>query len=198
MSTYNNSCTFNNCAGSSCDIACSASIPFHADPTDDGTYDGEEWLAFMEVSDVVGGYDFDSASGVELLTLRALAVDSLINYGALLADSDTESYNATTSIVNLGNVPINVDIEGTDLSDGNSSTIPADLQKVATTTFTYSACVVCQQLSSSSPVTLNVNLSKPVAINPPVETDVFWGIAVPFSASNVAHTGVNIFTPIGI
>lgn len=197
-STENGMCTFTNCSGSSCDLSCTVDIFFHADPTDADTYEGEEWLAFAEAEDFSGGYDFASAPGVELNTLRALAVDSIINYGALAADSDTGSFNPTTTVTNLGNVPINIDIEGNDLTDGASSQITADNQKVATSTFTYSACVSCQQLSTSTPVTLGINLSKPNVTTPPVETEVYWGIAVPFTASNAAHTGTNIFTAIGV
>ena len=197
-STENGMCAFTNCAGNSCDLSCTVDVFFHADPTDADTYEGEEWLAFAEVEDFSNGYDFASAPGVELNTLRALSVDSLINYGSLAADSDTGSFNPTTTVTNLGNVPINIDIEGNDLTDGASSQITADNQKVATSTFTYSACVSCQQLSTSTPVTLGINLSKPSTVSPPVETEVYWGIAVPFTASNAAHTGTNIFTPIGV
>ncbi len=196
--TENDQCTLTSCAGNSCTLSCEVDIFFHADATDDDPYLGENWLAYAEAEDFGGGYDFASAIGVELNTLRALTVDSIINYGALSNNSDTGSFNPTTTITNLGNTPINVDVEGTDLSDGQSSSISASQQKVATTTFNYSACVGCQQLSSSSAVTLGINLSKPSVQNPPVETDVYWGIAVPFTASNAAHTGTNIFTAIGV
>ncbi|MDQ5951114.1 MAG: MotA/TolQ/ExbB proton channel, partial [Patescibacteria group bacterium] len=196
LTTENNKCNFTNCSGNSCELICQAEIPFHADPTDYGTYEGQEWLAYAEVEDTGDGYDFASAPGVELFALRALQVDSLINYGSLEADSNTGANNASTTITNLGNVAINVDIEGTDLSDGGASSIPAEQQKVSTSTFTYSACVSCVQLSSSSAVTLDINLSKPSVVNPPVETDVFWGIAIPFGINSVPHTGTNIFTPI--
>ncbi len=198
LSTENNSCSFTNCSGSSCTLSCVADMYFHADATDADTYEGQEWLAYMEAEDQADGYDFASAPGVELLTMRALAVDNSINYGALLVNSDTGSFNPTSTITNIGNTPINVDVTGTDLSDGLSSSIPASEQKVASSTFTYTACASCLQLSSTTPVVLGLNLSKPSVENPPVETEVFWGIAVPFTASNSAHSGANIFTAIGI
>ncbi len=197
LSTENNQCNFVNCSGDSCTLSCEADIYFHADPTDASTYEGEEWLAYVEVEDASGGYDFGSAPGVELITLRALQVDSLINYGSLEPDSDTESYNASTTVTNLGNAPINVDVEATDLTDGGTSIIPAEQQKMATSTFTYSACVTCYQLSSTTPVTLGINLSKPSTIAPPVEGEVYWGIAVPFGINSAPHSGQNIFTAIG-
>lgn len=198
LNTASSSCSFTNCSGNSCTLSCLANIQFHADATDADTYEGQEWLAYMEAEDQSTGYDFASAPGIELLTMRALSVDSLISYGSLTVDSNTGSYNPTTTVTNLGNTPINVDVEATDLSDGASSYIPANQQKVATSTFTYTACVSCFALSSSSPVTLGLNLTKPSVETPPVETDVYWGIAVPFTASNAAHTGVNLFTAIGL
>ena len=191
-------CEYTNCSGNSCDLSCAVDIYFHADSTDAGDYEGQEWLAYMEVEDLAAGYDFTSASGIELLTLRALDVDSLINYGSLTPDSDTGSFNPSTTITNQGNAPINVDVEGTDMTDGGDSYIPSSQQKVATSTFTYNACVTCQQISSTTPVTLDLNLSKPATSTPPVETDVYWGIAIPFTVSNTAYTGVNIFTAVGI
>lgn len=196
--TENGKCNLTLCDATSCTLSCTVDVFFHADPTDAAPYEGQEWLAYAEVEDLANGYDFASAPGVELITLRAMAVDSVINYGALEADSNTGSFNPTTTVTNLGNTPINIDIEGTNLTDGGSSAISADLQKVATSSFTYSACVSCQQLSTSTAVTLPLNLSKPASPTPPVETEVYWGIAVPFTASNAAHTGTNTFTAIGI
>jgi hypothetical protein len=198
LTTENGKCSFTSCSGNSCQLSCQADIFFHADATVAGVYDGEEWIAYAEVEDASAGYDFASASGTELFALRALAVDSAINYGSLEAESNTGSTNDTTTITNLGNVPINVDIEGTDLTDGGSSAIPAEQQKVSTSTFAYSACVSCFQLSSSSAVTLGINLSKPNVANPPVETDVYWGIAVPYGINSAPHSGTNIFTAVGI
>ncbi len=196
LTTENSRCSFTNCSGASCLLTCTAAVQFHADPTDFGTYEGEEWLGYAEIEDAGGGYDFGSAPGVELATLRALAVDSAINYGILEANSDTGSYNPTTTITNLGNSVIDVDVTGTDLSDGISSAIPAAQQKFATSTFLYGSCVTCLNLSSSSAVTLAVNLSKPTTVTPPIETDVYWGIAVPYGTNSTAHNGVNLFTAI--
>ena len=197
-STQNGKCSFTSCSGSTCQLSCQVGIFFHADPTDISTYSGEEWLAYAEVEDAGAGYNFSSAVGVELITLRALQVGSAINYGSLEANTNTGSSNATSTITNLGNVPINVDVAGTNLTDGGSSIIPTNQQKMATSTFTYSSCVSCLQLSSSSPVTLGINLTKPTVDNPPVNTNVYWGIAVPFGINSAPHSGVNVFTAIGI
>ena len=198
LSTENGRCSFTGCSGNSCRLTCQANVAFHADPTDFGSYEGQEWLAYTEIEDAAGGYDFDSAPGVELSTLRALQVNSLINYGTLQANSNTGSFNPTTTVANLGNTPINVDVVGSDLTDGGSSAIPAERQKMSTSSFAYGACVSCYQLSSSSAVTLNINLTKPIVANPPVQTSVYWGIEVPLGINSTPHSGTNIFTAKGV
>jgi hypothetical protein len=194
VSTVGNKCSFTNCSGNTCTFECYADIYFHAEATDDN---GDTWLAYLEVSDQSGGYDMATPpAGVELYTVRALSVDSGINYGSLAPQDNTGSYNPTTTIANTGNVAFDLEVEGTDLSDGGSSVIPADQQKFATSTFTYSGCAVCSLLSSSTPVELAVNLAKPTAPTPPVTTNVFWGIAVPFGVNSAPHSGINLFTPV--
>jgi len=92
----------------------------------------------------------------------------------------------------LGNAAIDIDIEGTDLSDGYSSTIPVSYQKLATTTFNYAACVTCSTLSSTT-ATIELDLAKPTVDSPYLDDVVYWGIAIPFGISSSAHTGTNVF-----
>ena len=193
---YVSSCEFVSCSGSSCEVQCRADIFFHADPTDADAFEGQEWLAFVEVEDQSEGYDFGSAPGVELSTLRAIDVVGAIDYGALEVNANTGSFNASTSIFNFGNVEADIEITGTDLSDGASSIIPAEQQKFATTTFNYSGCVGCALLSDSAPVELDIDLSKPAVDTPPVTDEVYWGIEIPFGVNSVPHQGINVFTPI--
>jgi hypothetical protein len=193
---YRSSCGFTNCSGSSCTLSCYADMYFFADPTDSGSFAGEEWFAFLEAEDTAGGTDFDTAPGVELSTLRAIDVTGPINYGALEANSNSGSNNASSTVNNQGNVGIDLEILGTDLTGSGASFIPAPNQKFATSTFTYSSCTSCQLLSSTTPVTFGVNMPKPTAPSPSVESDIYWGVAVPFGTKSTAHSGVNTFTPI--
>jgi hypothetical protein len=177
-------------------VQCKADIFFHADPTDIGVFDGQEWLAFIEVEDSSAGYDFASAIGVELTTLRAIDVVGAIDYGTLEVNANTGSFNASTSVFNLGNIEADLQVTGSDLTDGLSSVIPANQQKFSTSTFSYSGCGSCELLSSSTPVQIDVDLGKPAVDTPPVSDEVYWGIAVPFGVNSVAHQGINVFTPV--
>jgi len=196
--TASSSCTFANCAGNTCELRCRADIFFHADPTDVVPFAGEEWLAYLEVRDQSGGYDFESAPGIELLSLRALSVDSAINYGTLAVGSTTESVNATTTVANFGNSSFNIEINGSDLADSGSSRIPANLQKFATSTFNYSACTTCSTMSTSTPVNLAIGLAKPTVAAPLLTSPVYWGVSVPLGINSAAHSGINVFTPVSI
>ncbi len=192
----NSRCSFINCTGNSCDVICTADMYYHADPTDIGTFAAETWRALLAVSDLGGSVATATAPSIDLLTLRAIAVDSAINYGALAVNADTGSYNATTTVQNIGNDALDLSIEGTDLTDGGSSIIPVNEQKFATSTFTYSACVFCSALSTS-PANYEMDLSKPASTTPAIVDELYWGIAVPFGVAGSAHQGTNIFYAIG-
>jgi hypothetical protein len=94
--------------------------------------------------------------------------------------------------MNLGNIAIDVNVEGTDMSDGYSSTIPVANQKLATTTFNYTSCTTCSTLTATGTL-VEVDLAKPTAATPLLSDVIYWGIAVPFGASSQPHTGSNVF-----
>jgi hypothetical protein len=184
------SCSFVNCTANSCSLICTAPFAYHTDATDaDGA---QEWFAFMEVSDQTGSLTFDTSFGVDLLTLRALDVQNAIAYGTVDVNEDTASFNPSVSLLNLGNEPIDVQISGTDMTDGVTSIIPASQQRYATSTFNYSSCIGCTTLSViGDPV--EVDLLKPTVSTPPVQDEIYWGIAVPFGTASAPHTGINFF-----
>lgn len=186
-------CTFTNCVDSTCTLSCSADFQFHADPTDQAG--GEFWYAFMEVSDQGGASDFDTSFGIDVQTIRALEVQNAINYGTVDINQNTGTFNPTVSVVNLGNEAIDVEVAGTDMTDGVTSIIPATQQKFATSSFDYSSCTECQTLNVLG-TNVEVDLAKPTSDNPPVSDSVYWGIAVPFGIASNPHTGVNTFTAI--
>lgn len=196
IATTGSTCNFTACADNECILSCAVDLYYHADPTDSGTYEGQEWLAYLEVMDQSSLTDLASAPGVELLTLRALEVNSLIDYGSLEVAENTGSTNATTTIENLGNDSIDVQIVGSDLSDGGSSLIPANQQIFATSTFSYATCVSCTALDTD-PINYEIDLAKPTAPTPLTTDSIYWGIEVPFGVASNPYTGNNTFYAIG-
>jgi hypothetical protein len=191
-------CSFTSCAGNSCTVSCSAEFFFHVDATDFGAqYEGQDWLAAIEVSDQAGSIDIGTVpllGAVEVLSLPALDVTSSISYGSLAVSSTTAfGANPATTVQNLGNIPIDIQIEGTDLTDGGTSHIPASEQKFATSSFTYTSCPACEVVSSTTPVALDVDLAKPTSVGSPVTDAVYWGLRIPVGVASNPHSGTNIF-----
>ncbi|MEM9336469.1 MAG: DUF2341 domain-containing protein [Patescibacteria group bacterium] len=196
ISTTSSQCSFTDCSGATCTLDCYADIFFHADPTDDGPFTGQEWFAFFEVEDAGGALGINTSIGVVLETMRALDVTNGIDYGEVGVNANTGADNASTTIVNIGNEAIDIDISGTDMTDGAVSSIPANQQLLATTTFDYDTCgASCTNLNTLGD-TIEVDLDKPTTDSPPVEDEVYWGIAVPFGVNSAPYTGVNTFTAV--
>lgn len=190
-------CSYVNCSGNSCDIACRSDFYYFADPTDSvSAFAAQSWGAELSVRDQSGLMATQTAPYIDLLTLRALTASNTINYGSLAVNSDTGSFNASTTFINYGNSSIDILVQGTNLTDGVSSIIPVNEQKYATSTFTYSSCVYCNQLSASS-TTYELDLFKPTTTSSGVTDQVYWGIQIPFGVSANAHTGSNVFYATG-
>jgi hypothetical protein len=188
------SCAFYNCSGFSCSLQCSADVYYHADPTDVGAYSTDSWSGQITIKDSSNQYDRATSSARELLTLRALQVTQSINYGSVDVSSDTGSYNATTTIDNLGNDAIDISVAGTNLVNG-ASQIPVVNQKYATSTFTYTTCTTCAILASTT-APFEVDLNKPTTTSPTSDV-IYWGISIPFGTAALPHQGQNTFYAIG-
>ncbi len=189
-------CSFSSCSGNTCDVSCTADIYYYADPTDIGIFGGQTWRALLSVNDQSGAVATATAPSIDLLTLRAIAINNSIDYGTLSVQTDTGGYNATTTIENIGNDYIDISVEGTDLTDSGVSVIPVGEQIFATSTFNYSACTICTTLGSTA-TNYEVDLNKPTTTSPTVTDQVFWGINVPFGVSGTPHQGNNTFYAIG-
>ncbi|MCL9972016.1 MAG: DUF2341 domain-containing protein, partial [Candidatus Pacebacteria bacterium] len=185
------SCSLTNCSGNSCRVQCAADIQYFADPTDTGAFSAQNWLAGISVEDSTGLRDTQTTPGVELLTLQALSVTAAIDYGSLEVGSTTGATNQQTTVLNTGNANIDIQLEGTSLT-GTGSSIPVGEQKFATTTFSYSACSICQFLTGTA-TTFEVDLPKPTSTSTPSADDVYWGINVPTGTKAVPHSGTNTF-----
>jgi hypothetical protein len=186
-------CPFQNCSGNTCDIECTANIQFFAEPTDVGSsYPGEDWRAEVFVTDLTGNSATTTSSGVELYTLWGLTLTTgSINYGSIELGASTGATNATSTLQNTGNDAIDIQLVGTDMTNG-PSTIPVANQKYATSTFVYSSCTICSALASTTN-TYELDLAKPTATTTPVTDDIYWGIYVPVGVEGTTHYGQNTF-----
>ncbi|MFZ2886276.1 MAG: DUF2341 domain-containing protein, partial [Minisyncoccia bacterium] len=187
------SCSLTNCSGNSCALSCSADIYYLADATDAGSsFEAENWLARVQVTDSSNISDVETSFGVDLLTLFGLTIETAeINFGSLDVGSDSGTTNATTTIRNTGNTNIDIQVAGTDLA-GTGSTIAVGEQKYATSTFAYSGCAICNFLTGSA-TDVEVDLPKPTSTSTPTTDDLYFGINIPTGTGATLHQGTNTF-----
>ena len=176
---------------------CSTTLAYHAIPTDDATsspYETSNWLAGITAFDDDGAYGTaTSVSGVEVTTLIALHVsEDAIPYLTIKSGENTGTYNATTTIINYGNCPLDSGVDVDNMT--GPDTIEAENQQFATSTFTYGSGTWSVEQASS---TLQVDI---VAAKPTSQTDVsdeiYWGISIPSGKPSGNYAGINTFTAI--
>ena len=177
---------------------CSTTLAFHAIPTDAANGNpnsGTDWLGAIRV------FDDDGLSGVgtttagrELDQLIALAVTEItIPYGIIQGGQNSGDANATTTVWNYGNTPIDSDVSGTEMDrNGGGGTIRDNNQEFNLTPFTYTGGT--WNLSSTSPADVGITAPKPTtgAIN--VSDPIYWGIQVPVGTLSGDYYGENTFT----
>jgi hypothetical protein len=187
------SCSFLSCSGNSCTVSCSADMYYFADPTDVGSvFAAQDWRAVLDVWDSSQSHDTASSSQ-DVYTLRALTVPSLLDFGGVTVGQDTGATNATTSVINSGNVVLDLDLGGDPLTSGASS-VSYDRQKYATSTFTYATCPTCNVLSASTtPTFFPISVTKPTSTSSFFK-DIYWGIQIPLGTAASTHSGRNYFT----
>lgn len=188
------------CSGISDDTAtvvCSTTLAYHAIPTDISTgnpYSGTNWLAAITARDEALSSTTVSVSGVEMETLTALDIDEdLISYGTVRGGDDTGAYNATTTVINFGNAPLDAEVDVTDMEDSPPvNTIEAENQYYATSTFTYGSGYTHFMTEADAPFQLDINNPRPTS-PADVEAPIYWGIAIPAGRPSGTYTGLNTF-----
>jgi hypothetical protein len=199
------SCSFSSCASNSCLLQCHANIYYFAEPTDASSTNyattSTTWTATMAVTDNEGLKDTETGIGQDLDTLYGLEVSQgNIPFATSTPNSDTGRTVATTTVNNTGNSPISVDLSGTNLQDNTLTySIPVGQIKVASSTFQYASCSLCQVLQGATgPATkVNVNIPRPVSTSTTPSQDLYWGIAIPNGTYATSYSGTASFTAVG-
>lgn len=175
----------------SSDYSCTVSVQFNADATVTSTlYDAENWLATLKANDSTLGGTAETASGVEMNTLTALSIDTIISYGNVPLGTDTGSTNANTTVSALGNVGIDVDVSGTDMTNG-SDTIPVANQKYDIAAFSYG--------TGGTPLSMTqtlvpLHVQKTTNYAAPASKLLYWGISIPAGIGAGSYSGTNTIT----
>lgn len=195
-------CTRDNstCTGASdpdVTYTCSTTIQHFAIPTDASAGNpssGNDWLGSISVEDDDGAFGVGTTStGVELNTLTALEVtETEIPYGSIAGGDDTQNINATTTVINYGNAPLDSTMDVTDMIKSDlTDYIGADSQEFATSSFIYGAgtfsiatTVADQQVDTVIP--------KPTSATD-VSDEILWGLGIPAGTTSGPYSGTNTF-----
>ena len=162
-------------------VTCTTSIEYYAIPSDNGyatnPYRVGDWRGLISIYDQSFYPYGTSSTGVDLNTLEGLEItQTIIDYGILAANSDTGSTNATTTVINYGNSPLDVSLLVGDMTNASDSAykILAPQQEYSVSNFAWGTGT---DGSSTTPSTADVAITRPHGVD--VTDDIYWGIGVP-------------------
>ena len=171
---------------------CTFPVQYYADPTDAGTYVGENWECLVTPSDSVGA-GTTSADTIEMNSLAALNVTSTITHGSIALGADTSTTNQTATITNTGNVNIDTQFSGTSMTCDVLGTLVSTQQKYGVTDVTYASLT---NTLSGTPTERDLDVSQRTDDATPSTQSTYWGLAVPATGYGGTCTGTNTFTAV--
>jgi hypothetical protein len=195
-------CVISDCASSTdmtATISCTANLKYFAKPTDNysasNPWKDNVWLSYLRVYDGAN-YAIATSASVELITNLAISVaEDTIDFGSGLAEGEnTGADNASTTVENAGNSPLNTDITGQDLSGQSySGYIEVEYIKWSTSTFQYEL-----EPDFLKPTSQIVDIIAPRATSSAGEVGdlIYWGIGIPAICTPDRYIGQNNFSAV--
>jgi hypothetical protein len=191
------SCVLSDCSGVNDALAtytCSSTLEHFTMSTDlAGGFNPRNlsnWLARLTVYDEALSTSSITTTGKDLNTLTAIDVtEPAIPYGIVKATFNTGAVDATTTVVNFGNGPLDSILTGTDMA--GPGTIGVWMQQWATSTggFVYPTGFY---LTSTTTPTAGLVIPRPTD-QTNVTDDVYWGIGIPGGTPSGTYNGINTF-----
>lgn len=188
-------------AGNTCDSStdssaaynCTVSMQYHADPTDASTvYVSDNWLSTVYAEDAGALSDnAEVSSGVEMLSLLGLNVTSAINYGTLNVGESNDPLDQQITITSTGNVGLDAELRGTDMTDGGSGVIDVSYQHYSYPTGSAYAAGTALTVSD---VEEELNIAKTTVTGNPASGNILWGLLIPSGTTAGTYTGTNTVT----
>lgn len=176
------SCSFGATTSSTTDTACSADVWFVAEPTAGTSSLSGEWQMDITATCACASTSTGTTSQ-DLNSFYYLDITGSIDYGELIVGAT--SSDATTTVTNQGNVPIDIEILGVDMESGAYS-IAIGQQK-------YSDASLGDWVgtaASTTPQSLNLSLPKPTSTTSPDNDDIYWMLKIP-NQQKGSYTGTN-------
>lgn len=183
----------NTCDGgtdASADYTCTVSVQYFADSTvADTQYPTETWLSTLKgIDDDAAEGTAEVSTGVEMNTLVGYDVTNAIDYGSLSVGQSNDPLDKITTITATGNVGLDQELSGTDMTNGGTGSIGVSYQKYALSTATAYASGVSL---SSSATEVELNCSKTTSSGSPATQNTWWGLEIPTGTDSGSYTGTN-------
>jgi hypothetical protein len=181
------------CSGSTdetADYTCTVVVQYHADPTDaQSAYPAQNWLNTVNAIDDDAATDnLEVSAGVEVVSLAALDVTGSINYGSLDVGQKNDPLDKITTVTGTGNVGIDSELSGTNMTDGGSGVIGVGYQKHALATATAYASGTALTTSSTE---YELNVLKTTSSGSPATKNIWWGLEIPTGIPPGVYSGQN-------
>lgn len=189
------SCSTSDCSGSVATYTCTAAIQYHADPTDTATqYPDDTWKDTIKATDDdTASHNLEVTSGVEMESKLTMDVSASIAYGSLSVGGKNDPLDKTTTVTATGNVGLDEELSGADMSDGNDHTIAVGKQVWALASSTAYASGTAL---TTSPDEAELNCQKTIAYATPKTKDTWWGIEIPTNTFPAVYSGTNTVTAV--
>jgi len=169
---------------------CSANVWFVAEPTAGTSAVAGDWQMDIKATAASSTTATASSATTDVNSYRSSDVTATLDYGTV-GLSATSSDNNTTSVSNMGNIPIDVEIHGVDMESG-AYTLIIDRQKFSSTTLGNWVGTI----ATSTHQDYDLLLAKPHAtttgsFKSNKFDDIYWMIKIPTLQQKGAYTGTN-------
>lgn len=189
-------CVKTNClAGSAtANYTCTVNMKYYAISTDsyNASSSQYDWRSSINVFDSAVNLSFATSTGVEVVSNLGIDVtEPVIDFGSyLFAGQNSGSRNSTSTIVNIGNSPLDVDLSGTDMYAAIGSPIAVNnLQWKLNSNFSYGTGFSLSSVATTVPASI---------VKATSTTDSWkrflWGVGVPPSSNPTAYFGSTTFS----
>lgn len=166
---------------------CTFPLQYHADPTDLGTYAGENWVADVTATDdnSVGTGSVTASTGNELDQFTDYSLDTLtLNYGSM--DPGAASSDQAIVMSATGNVGLDENLSGTDLTSGGDTILVGQQKYKLSAGGGWTGTVL-----TGSAVEAQLNVPKTTVTASPASATTYFVLQVPDPQPVGTYSGTN-------
>jgi len=183
----------NSCDGgtdTSASYTCTASVQYYANPTTAGTDHADyTWRDTLKATDDdAANHNYETSATIEMETFLGLKITGSIDYGNISAGNNSGTLDQTTTTTATGNLSIDQEVSGTDMTDGGEGTIEVENQEYDLSVDTSYGSGT--DLTDSAVTITDFNCAKTTSSGQGTKT-TYWGIAIPEGIPAGEYSGTN-------